>query len=132
MKEQEHSPEELNEMELSHSSDVELRIMVAKTLSSARKDGNYEKRPVGNEERQSADKEHAGRNTRQIRESRDRIRDSERTSALVWAFAWELALSPASPSNTASVYSPPSVLSKVDKLPPHRNAHTCARMCVCV
>lgn len=38
MKEQEHSPEELNELELSHSSDVEFRIMRAKTLSSMRKD----------------------------------------------------------------------------------------------
>lgn len=132
MKEQEHSPEEQNATEIGNISDVEFRIMMAKMLNSTRKD------MVTTEKDQSEIKNDRAliKNTlkgthSRLGEAGDRISESERTSALVWAFAWELALSPASPSNRASVYSPRSVLSTVDKLPPHRNAHMCTRVCVC-
>ena len=43
MKEQENTPEELNEMEASNLSDREFRVMIIRILNSMKKDKNHKK-----------------------------------------------------------------------------------------
>ena len=51
MKEQENSPEELDEMEASYLSDREFRVMIIRILNSMKKKhGNHKKGPVRNKE----------------------------------------------------------------------------------